>query len=377
SLKMPIICSSLNLLRFFDGPESIANRIISRGATAKPKRTEHQIVHGQPLFVGTDVVKQQIGNIDMNAISTGAKFDVRHFIGQIKNRSNLTKTVEKAAKIRPNGGGAPKVIEDIKASNGNKVTVKNVALSKISYKKSHDFSGKDLQGADFRGQDLRGAIFDNCDLTDAMFDGALLEGASFKNVIAIGSSFIESKMNDADLSSGDFRNSDFTKAKMQRTTLSEASFREAVLGNADARNANFDGTQLGDGYMRGFNMEGAKIGNVHVFGDFKNAFDGAIMNPDDEAYLKKLLGEDYVPGAQPKRKRGDYDFEPKAKRDSDDKMSFGTRRSEDSDSLVQTGNSAVTSDYSYSEAEEPFRSTEESKIYEVDGANDENTSPMM
>lgn len=269
------------------------------------------------------------------------------------------------------------MIEDIKASNGNNVTVKNVALSKISYKKSHDFAGKDLQGADFSGQDLRGANFDNCDLTDAMFDGALLEGASFKNVIAIGSSFIEAKMNDADLSSGDFRNSDFTKAKMQRTTLSEATFREAVLGNADARDANFDGTQLGDGYMRGFNMEGAKIGNVHVFGDFKNAFDGAIMNPNDEAYLKALLDPDYVPGAQPKRKRGEYEFEPKAKRQSDEKMSFGTRQSGDSDSLVQPENSAVTSDYSYSDAEESLRSPEEGKIYVHIHANDENTSPMM
>lgn len=297
-----------------------------------------------------------------------------------KKKSNLTKTVEKTAKIRPNGGSAPKAIEDIRASSGNTPQFKKVSLLRNIYTKNKDFSGKDLQGADFRGKDLRGAIFDNCDLTDAMFDGALLERASFKNVIAIGSSFIEAKMNDADLSGGDFRNSDFTKAKMQRTTLSEATFREADLGNADARDANFDGTEIGDGYMKDFNIKGAKIKNAHVFGDFKNAFDGAIMNSDDEAYLKEiltLLDEDYVPGAQPKRKRGDYEFEPKANRVSDDKMSFGTRQSGDSDSLVQTGNFAVTSDYSYSEVKESLRSPEENKIYEVDGANDENTSPMM
>ncbi|QFT29417.1 Secreted effector protein pipB2 [Labrenzia sp. THAF82] len=347
----------------------------------------------------------------MEVKSTGAEFGVQHFIDQIKkNRSNLTKTVEKAAKIRPNGGGAPKVIEHIKASNGNTPQFNKVSLLSKIYMKTKDFSGQDLQGADFRGKDLRGAIFDNCDLTDAMFDGARLEGASFqgatlkgasckgatlkgasckgaifdgsdltnamfdgallerssfKNVIAITATFIEAKMNDADLSGSDFRNSDFTKAKMQRSTLSEATFREADLENADARDANFDGTQLGDGYMRGFNMEGAKIGNVHVFGNFKNAFDGAIMKPDDEDYLKALLDPDYVPGAQPKRKRGEYEFEPKAKRQSDDKMSFGTRQSGDSDSLVQPENSAVTSDHSYSEVEESA------------GANDKNTSPMM
>lgn len=49
-------------------------------------QTERQIAHGLPLFVCTDVVTQQIGNIDMKIESTGAKFGVRHFIDQIKKK---------------------------------------------------------------------------------------------------------------------------------------------------------------------------------------------------------------------------------------------------------------------------------------------------
>lgn len=309
----------------------------------------------------------------MKIHATDAEFSVQHFIDQIENKANLTKTVDKTDKTRPSSSSASKAIEDIRASSGNKIAFRKVELSKISYKKSEDFSGKDLQGADYRGKDLRGAIFDNCDLTDAMFDGALLEGASFKEVTAIGASFIEAKMNDADLSEGDFRNSDFTKAKMQRTNLSKATFREADLGKADARDANFDGTEIGDGYMKGFNIEGANIENIYVFGNFRNAFEGAIMNPDDEAFLKNLLNDVYVP----KCEKGNYEHEHKAKRNSDDQMSFGTRKSGDSDSFIQTDFSEETSDREYSDVGGSRQSPKAPQIRQLASVDIENTSPML
>ncbi len=145
----------------------------------------------------------------------------------------------------------------------------------------------DLEGAYFSEADLRGANLREAELRSANFDRAQANRAVFVSADAVGSQFVSTDLRGADLSYGKFDDADLSNAKLagaslysvsmrgarlQRADLSRTDLRDSKLERAVASFANVQEADLSSAKLGGANFAGAQLkGTILLDVDLKNA----------------------------------------------------------------------------------------------------------
>ena len=159
--------------------------------------------------------------------------------------------------------------------------------------KNPSFAGKilrgfDLAGADFSGQDLTKCVFRNCNLTEADFRKADLRGAEMDNSVARRSDFSK-----ADISKADFSDGVFDQARFIRCVAVETKFRHSKINQAQMTGGNFQKCDFFFAELRS-DFQGADLRETNLFGadlteaDFTQA-DLRRANMTDATIIKAVF----------------------------------------------------------------------------------------
>ena len=187
------------------------------------------------------------------------------------------------------------------------------------------YSGVDLQGRDFGDQDLRGEDFSNSNLKSANFSGADLTGANFRGANLEFARFDDALLDDADLrnavfqetifddasfNGANFENTDLTGADLDRGNYTYANFAGATLptpGRIDLSGfggnlsyANFQGTDFGRSDLRGSNFSHAILDNADLSESYMSriwGFPPRVMNFANASMVGTDLSDASLEGA--------------------------------------------------------------------------------
>ena len=122
---------------------------------------------------------------------------------------------------------------DLSGVNFSGAVFDGVAFDKTNLEQAN-FRQAVLKECDFDSAKVIGAVFEGADLTNLRCDGADFTGANLRAVSAVGSVWEKSILDQADLSRGVFKNSEF----------SQVSARETIFDRADCTECNFEDAQL-------------------------------------------------------------------------------------------------------------------------------------